>query len=773
MTDELRESALQYHRYPQPGKLAIQSTKPLATQRDLALAYSPGVAAACEEIIADPANAAAYTARANLVGVITNGTAVLGLGPIGGLAAKPVMEGKAVLFKEFAGIDVFDIEVAETDPQQLIDTIARLEPTFGGINLEDIKAPECFTVEAGLRARMHIPVFHDDQHGTAIVVCAAILNGLRVVEKDITEVQLVTSGAGAAGLACLDLLVSMGMSRHNIMVTDKAGVVYQGRVAGMDPYKARYARDTELRSLDQAIEGADIFLGLSAAGVLKPAMVQKMAPRPLILALANPRPEIMPEEAKAVRPDAIIATGRSDYPNQVNNVLCFPFLFRGALDVGATEINEAMKQACVRAIADLATAGASDVVRAAYRGQSLQFGPEYLIPKPFDPRLISQVASAVAKAAMDSGVATRPIADFEAYRDQLNQFVFRSGLLMKPVSDRARSDPKRVVYAEGEEERVLQAVQQVVDDRVAFPILVGRTHVVDEKIERLGLRIRRGVDFDLIDPQDNPHYHRYCDAYHAITERKGVSPMEARTMLRTRSTVLAAMILKLGEAEAMMCGTIGHFQRHLEHVVSILGLAPGVSGAATMNVMIMPKGTFFICDTYVRPDPTAEEIAEMALLCAEEIRCFGITPKVALLSHSNFGTHQNAAAEKMRRALAILEARAPHLEVEGEMHADHALAEDIRLPRFPNSRLKGQANLLVMPNLDAANIAFNMIKVLGGGVSIGPFLVGAAAPAQIVTPSITVRGLLNMTAMAVVKAQTRAGGPACGATRTEVVVASA
>ncbi|EIJ41905.1 malic enzyme [Beggiatoa alba B18LD] len=756
MSKDLRETALNYHRLPKPGKLTITPTKPLATQRDLALAYSPGVAFACEEIVKDANTAALYTGRANLVGVITNGTAVLGLGAIGSLASKPVMEGKAVLFKKFADIDVFDIEIDERDPQALIDTVARLEPTFGGINLEDIKAPECFIIEKALRERMKIPVFHDDQHGTAIVVAAAIISGLKVVKKDIKEVKLVTAGAGSAALACLNLLVTLGLPIENIFVTDLAGVVYEGRSSEMDPYKARYAQKTEARTLDDAITGADIFLGLSAGGVLKPEMVKKMAYSPLILALANPTPEIMPEEVKAVRPDAIIATGRSDYPNQVNNVLCFPFMFRGALDVGATEINEEMKRACVNAIAELAMAEPSDVVRAAYGDQILDFGAEYLIPKPFDPRLIVKIAPAVAKAAMDSGVATRPITDFEAYKDKLNQFVFRSGLIMKPVFERARKSSQRVVYAEGEEERVLQAVQEVIHEGLARPVLLGRPEVVEMRLKKLGLKMRPERDFDLVNIHSDARFNQYWKAYHSITERLGVSPSEARTVLRSDSTAIAAMMLKLGDVDSMICGTVGRFHQHLQHINEIIGKAPDIQDLSTMNILIMPAGTFFISDTQVSFDPSAETIAETTILCADEVRRFGIVPKVALLSHSNFGTRRDTpTATKMRRALQILNERAPTLEVEGEMHADAALSEEIRLERFPNSRLTGQANLLIMPTLDAANITFNMFKVLGGGVSIGPILIGADLPAHVVTPSITVRGLINMTAVAVARAKPR------------------
>ena len=756
MSEELRESALEYHRLPTPGKIGIVATKPLANQRDLALAYSPGVAAASLAIAADPHEASSLTARSNLVAVITNGTAVLGLGAIGALAAKPVMEGKAVLFKKFAGIDVFDIEIAERDPDRLVEVIAALEPTFGGINLEDIKAPECFEIEAKLRARLKIPVFHDDQHGTAIIVGAAIRNGLRLVGKSLAEVKLVASGAGAAALACLDLLVDMGLSIDNVVVTDKYGVVWRGRKEEMDPRKARYAKDTKARALGEVIGGADIFLGLSAPDVLKPEMVAKMAERPLILALANPDPEIRPEAAKAVRPDAIIATGRTDYPNQVNNVLCFPFIFRGALDVGATVINEVMKLACVEALADLALAEPSDVVAAAYGDTPLTFGPDYLIPTPFDPRLILELAPAVAKAAIESGVATRPIADFDAYRQRLTQFVFRSGLAMKPVFDRARSDPKRVVYAEGEDERVLRAVQQALENGLAKPIIIGRREVVRRRIEKLNLRLALDEDAALVDPTSDPRYNGYWQLYHSLMERKGVSPDFARALVRTRTTVIAALMVRRGEADAMLCGAIGQYHRHLRHVADIIGLRPGASAPAALSALILPKGMYFFCDTYVVDEPSAEQVAEMTLRAADAVRHFGIEPKVALLSQSNFGSSDTASARKMREAFALLRQRAPALEVEGEMHADAALSEDIRRRIFPNALLKGSANLLIMPSLDAANIAFNTVKVLGDGQAVGPILLGVNGAAHIVTPSVTVRGLLNMTAIAVSDAQVAA-----------------
>ncbi len=762
MADDLRESALEYHRVPKAGKLAIQPTKPLATQRDLALAYSPGVAAACDAIAADPTQAAELTARANLVAVITNGTAVLGLGAIGPLAAKPVMEGKAVLFKTFADIDVFDIEVAEQNPDRLVEIVAALEPTFGGINLEDIKAPECFEIERRLRERLRIPVFHDDQHGTAIIVAAAIVNGLKVVGKRIEDVRLVASGAGAAALACLDLLVDLGLPLEHITVTDIAGVVYEGRTELMDAHKVRYARKTAARCLDEVIDGADIFLGLSAPGVLKPEMVARMAARPLIMALANPVPEIMPEQVDEVRSDAIIATGRSDYPNQVNNVLCFPFIFRGALDVGATQINEAMKIACVHALADLAQAEMSDIVAAAYGGKSLRFGPDYLIPRPFDPRLIVELASAVAKAAMESGVATRPIEDLHAYRQKLSQFVFRSGLVMKPIFESARRTPQRVVYAEGEEERVLRAVQTVVNEGLAKPILIGRRRVVASRIERYGLRLRIGIDFELVDPQQDRRFREYWTLYHGIMERKGVSPEYAQTIVRTRNTVIAALMVKRGEADAMICGVVGRFSRHLGQVVDVIGLRPGVSHAAALSVLILPRGTFFLTDTQVTPDPTAEQLAEATLLAVEAVRRFGLPPKVALLSHSNFGSSDTPSARKMRQALELIRAQAPDLEIEGEMHGDSAVIEDVRQRLFPNSRLKGQANLLVMPNLDSANIAFNLLKSTGSGLSIGPILLGIGLPAHIVTPAISVRGIVNMTAVAAVEAQAQSSAESPG-----------
>ncbi|MBI3147302.1 MAG: NADP-dependent malic enzyme [Betaproteobacteria bacterium] len=753
MDQDIRAAALEYHRLPTPGKISVQPTKQLVNQRDLALAYSPGVAAACEEIVRDPREASTLTARGNLIGVVTNGTAVLGLGPIGPLAAKPVMEGKGVLFKKFAGIDVFDIEIAELDPDKLIDMIAALEPTFGGINLEDIKAPECFYIEKKLRERMKIPVFHDDQHGTAIIVGAAVLNGLSVVGKDAGAIKLVVSGAGAAALACLDLLVSLGVKRENIWVSDIKGVVYRGRVEEMDDNKARYAQDTTARTLPEILPGADVFLGLSAGKVLKPEWLAGMNDKPLILALANPEPEILPDLAKAARPDAIIATGRSDYPNQVNNVLCFPFIFRGALDVGATSVTHEMKLAAVRAIAELARAEQSDIVVSAYGAEGGSFGPEYLIPKPFDPRLIVKIAPAVAQAAMDSGVATRPINDFAAYREQLTQFVYHSGLLMKPVFTAAKKAPKRIVYAEGEDERVLRGVQVVVDEGLARPILIGRPAVLERNIERLGLRLKPGSDCEIVNPEYDPRYRDYWNDYYRLTQRRGVSVQYAKIEMRRRHTLIGAMMIHRGDADGMLCGTFGTYALHLHYVDQVIGLRPGVREYAAMNALMLPKRTVFITDTYVNVDPSAEQLAEIALLAAEEIRRFGITPKLALLSHSSFGSYEDASARKMQDTLALLNARAPELEVDGEMHGDAALSESVRLASFPNSRLKGEANLLIMPTLDAANISFNLLKqAAGDGVTLGPILLGAAKAVHILTPTATVRRIVNMTALAVVDA---------------------
>ena len=760
--DKLRDSALEYHRHPSPGKLAIAATKPLANQRDLALAYSPGVAFACQAIVEDPAQAATLTARGNLVAVITNGTAVLGLGAIGPLAGKPVMEGKAVLFKKFAGIDVFDIEVDERDPDRLVDIIASLEPTFGGINLEDIKAPECFEIEAKLRRRLKIPVFHDDQHGTAIIVGAAILNALKVVGKKVEEVKLVTSGAGAAALACLDLLVDLGLRRENIWVTDIAGVVHAGRKVEMDPRKEAYARETDARTLGEVIAGADVFLGLSAPRVLKPEMVARMAARPVVLALANPTPEIMPEEVRAVRPDAIIATGRSDYPNQVNNVLCFPFIFRGALDVGATAINEAMKVAAVRAIADLATKAADEQVAAAYGGEPPAFGPENLIPRPFDPRLIFEIAPAVARAAMDSGVATRPIADFDAYRQRLSEFVYRSGFLMRPIFERAKQKPMRIVYADGEDERVLRAAQTVVDERLARPILVGRRETIRKRIERLGLRLRLDEDVELRNPEDLPHYQRDWTWYHRRLGRKGVSVDGARTIVRTRNVVIAALMVAQGEADGMICGLIGRWHRALQDVIDVVGLQPGVATPAAITALIMPRGTIFVCDTHVQPDPSAADIAAMTVRGADTMRRFGLRARAALLSHSTYGSFDTDSSLKMREALAHARALAPDLEIDGEMSAEAAFEEEVRLKAFQDATLRGEANLLVMPTLDAAHIAFGLLRELGGGQKVGPMLLGMAAPVHVLDNSSTVRSVVNMTALCAVEAQDRA---AAGAAR--------
>ena len=756
MPDDLREAALNYHRYPKPGKLGVHPTKPLANPHDLALAYSPGVAIPCVEIARDPAESYNYTSRANLVAVITNGTAVLGLGAIGALASKPVMEGKACLFKSFAGIDVFDIEIDELDVDKFVDTVARLEPTIGAINLEDIKAPECFEIEAKLKARMGIPVFHDDQHGTAICVSAAVFNGLRVVGKEPKDTTVVCSGAGAAALACCNLLVDLGIPLENVTMCDREGVIHAAREGTLDPSKERFAKTTDLRTIAEALVGADVFLGLSGPGAINAEMVKEMARDPLILALANPTPEIMPEEAKAARPDAIIATGRSDYPNQVNNVLCFPFIFRGALDVGATEINTEMKLACVRAIADMAMAETSDVVARAYAGQDLTFGPEYILPKPFDPRLIVEVSSAVAQAAIDSGVATRPFDDLEAYREQLAGYVYRTGYVMKSVFAQAKSEPRRLVYAEGEEWRVLQAVQTVCDEGFAQPILVGRAAVIDSRIETLGLRIRRGENFELCDPDDDPRYREYWELYHEIMERDGVSRTKARTVVRNDNTAIAALMLRRGEADAMLAGPIGTYRDNLRHVLDIIGLRDGVRSAAALQMLVLAKGIFFMADTNVTYDPDAREIAEMTVLAADEARRFGVEPKAALLSHSNFGSTHEPSALKMREALALIGELAPDLEIEGEMHGDVALSELLRETTFPNSRLKGQANLLIMPNLDAANIAFNLVKQLASGLSVGPMLLGMAQPVHVLNSTATVRGLVNMSALTVVDAQMHA-----------------
>ena len=751
---DLKQAALEYHRLSPPGKIKIAPTKPMVTQRDLALAYSPGVAYACEAIVEDPNMASELTARGNLVAVVSNGTAVLGLGNIGPLAGKPVMEGKGVLFQKFAGIDVFDIEIDENDPDKLVDIIASLEPTFGGINLEDIKAPECFIVERKLRERMKIPVFHDDQHGTAIIVGAAIVNALEVVGKKIEDVKLATSGAGAAGIACLDMLVALGLKPENILAVDRDGVLYSGR-AHLDPDKARYARDTDKRTLADIVDGADIFLGLSAAGVLKPEMVATMAAKPIILALANPNPEILPEDAKRVRPDCIIATGRSDYPNQVNNALCFPYIFRGALDVGATVINEAMKTACVKAIAALARREASDL-GAAYGDEIPCFGPDYLIPRPFDPRLLVDLAAAVAQAAMESGVALRPIADLNAYREKLGQFVYRTSLMMKPVYDRARADKQRVVYAEGEEEVVLRAVQTVIDDGLAFPILIGRPDVIQTRIERLGLRMRAGVDFELTNQDDDPRFNDYWQYYHALTERRGVTPAAAKNLMRSRPTLIAAVMVARGEADALVSGIVGRFHKKLGYVRSVIPLDPGVQSTSAMTGVINNQGAYFFLDTHVQDDPTAEQIAEATLQATYRLKLFGIEPKVALLSHSNFGSHDTPGAQKMRKVRALLRERMPKLEVDGEMQGDTAWDEALRKRMMPNTTLSGRANLFVLPNIDAANISYNLVRVMTDGVAIGPILMGISKPVHILTSSATPRRVVNMTAIAAVDAQIRA-----------------
>ncbi len=752
--DDFKQAALEYHRLSPPGKIKVAPTKPMVTQRDLALAYSPGVAYACEAIVEDPNTASEYTARGNLVAVVSNGTAVLGLGNIGALAGKPVMEGKGVLFQKFAGIDVFDIEIDETDPDKLVDIIASLEPTFGGINLEDIKAPECFIVERKLRERMKIPVFHDDQHGTAIIVGAAVVNALEVVGKKIEDVKLATSGAGAAGIACLDMLVALGLKPENILAVDRDGVLYTGR-AHLDPDKARYARDTDKRTLAEIVDGADIFLGLSAAGVLKPEMVATMADKPIILALANPNPEILPELARQVRPDCIIATGRSDYPNQVNNAVCFPYIFRGALDVGATGINEAMKLACVHAIADLARREASDL-GAAYGDDIPCFGPEYLIPRPFDPRLLVELAPAVAKAAMESGVALRPMADLQAYREKLGQFVYRTSLMMKPVYDRARADRKRVAYAEGEEETVLRAVQTVIDEGLAFPILIGRPDVIDARIERLGLRMRAGVDFELTNINDDPRFNDYWQYYHALTSRRGVTPAAAKNLMRSRPTLIAAVMVARGEADAMVSGIVGRFHKKLGYVRSVIPLDPGVQSTSAMTGVINNQGAYFFLDTHVQEDPTAEQIAEATLQAAYRLKLFGIEPRIALLSHSNFGSHETRGSTKMRQVRELLLKRKPDLNVDGEMQGDTAWDEVLRQRIMPGSTLSGRANLFVLPNLDAANITYNMVRVVTDGVAIGPILMGISKPVHILTTSATPRRVVNMTAIAAVDAQIRA-----------------
>jgi malate dehydrogenase (oxaloacetate-decarboxylating)(NADP+) len=754
MSDELYAKSLEYHRLPTPGKISVEPSKPLTTQTDLALAYTPGVAAVCEAIVETPASASDYTARGNLVAVITNGTAVLGLGAIGPLAAKPVMEGKAVLFKKFAGVDVFDIELDEQDPDRLVDIIAALEPTFGGINLEDIKAPECFFVERKLQERLNIPVFHDDQHGTAIITSAALINALHIVEKDISKIRMVTSGAGAAGIACLDLLVSLGLDPANITVTDRTGVVYEGRPE-LDPdsAKARFAVKTPHRSLADAMLDADVFLGVSGPGVVSDAMVASMAADPIILALANPVPEIMPAAARAVREDAIIATGRSDFPNQVNNVLCFPYIFRGALDVGATRINDEMKMAVVYALAELARIEASDISAAAYGGELPSFGRDYLIPQPFDPRLPLFIAPAVAQAAMDSGVATKPIEDMEEYRSRLSQFVFRSGLLMKPMFEQAKADPKRVVYAEGEEEIVLRAVQNVIDDGLAQPILVARPKVLAMRIKNLGLRMRPGTDVEVVNPDNDPRFKDYWELYHRKLCRRGVTPDIAKTMVRTRNSVIAALMVERGEADATISGVVGRFRHSLGHVIDVLGLKDGVGAASSMSAIVTQKRQVFICDTRVNAHPTAEDIAEATLMAAQRVREFGKHPKVALVCHSNFGTHDDPHALRMREALALIRERAPELEVEGEMTADAALMEPLRKRLFPESNLSGAANLLIMPDQASAHVAYSLTRAMSEAVSIGPILMGVRKPAHVLPPTATVRRVVNMTAIAVCDAQ--------------------
>ena len=750
----LRQSALEYHEFPKPGKVAIAATKPMANQHDLALAYSPGVAAPCEEIVKDPAAAFKYTSRGNLVAVISNGTAVLGLGDIGALASKPVMEGKGVLFKKFAGVDVFDIEINEKDPQKLVDVIAALEPTFGAINLEDIKAPECFFVERELRKRMNIPVFHDDQHGTAITVAAAMVNALKVAGKKIEEIKLVASGAGAAALACLNLLLEVGLKRENVFVTDIAGVVYEGRTELMDADKALFAQKTDLRTLSQVIEGADAFLGLSAGNVLKKDMVAKMAAKPIIFALANPNPEIMPEDVKAVRDDAIIATGRTDYPNQVNNVLCFPYIFRGALDCGATTITTEMEIAAVHAIAALAEAEQSEEVAAAYVGQQLSFGPEYLIPKPFDPRLMLIVAPAVAEAAAKCGVAARPIQDMDAYREQLKTFVYASGTVMKPIFMAAKkASKKRIAYSEGEEERVLRAVQIVVDERIARPTLIGRPAVIAQRIEKFGLRLEQGKDYDVVNVEDDPRYRDFWQTYHRMTERKGITAPIAKIEMRRRLTLIGSMLLHKGEVDGLICGTWHHTQMHLNYIDQVIGKKAGATTYACMNGLMLPERQVFLVDTHVNYDPSAEQLAEITMMAAEEMMRFGIKPKAALLSHSNFGTSNQPSAIKMRQTLELLRIQAPWLEVDGEMHGDVALDAEARGKLMPNSTLSGEANLLVLPNIDAANISYNLLKqAAGGGIAIGPVLLGASQPVHVLTPSTTVRRIVNMTALTVADA---------------------
>jgi malate dehydrogenase (oxaloacetate-decarboxylating)(NADP+) len=754
ISDDLRSGALFYHRFPKPGKLEIQATKPLGNQRDLALAYSPGVAYACDAIVEDPANASLYTSRANLVGVITNGTAVLGLGNIGPLASKPVMEGKGCLFKKFAGIDVFDIELAENDPDKLIDIIASMEPTLGGINLEDIKAPECFYIEKKLKERMSIPVFHDDQHGTAIISAAGMLNALKVIGKKIEDVKVVCSGAGAAAISCLDLWCDLGIQKHNVTVCDSKGVIWIGRDAKLDDTKARYAQDTAHRALADAIVGADIFLGLSTAGVLKPEMVKTMADKPIIFALSNPTPEIMPELAKEARPDAIIATGRSDYVNQVNNVLCFPFIFRGALDCGATRITEEMKLACVKAIAAMAQEEVSDEVAMAYPGQELSFGPEYLIPKPFDPRLITTIAPAVAKAAAESGVATRPITDMAAYKEKLKEFIYHTGVGMRAVFTAAKQGkPKRILYTEGEDERVLRAAQIILEERLATPILIGRPDVIAMRLEKIGSKLRVGEHIEVVNPNQDDRYKECWMTYHNTMKRHGVTVEIAKMRLRQDNTIIGAVLLQLGYAEGMICGVSGRFGHHLRQVEEIIGKAPGVKTMAAMNHLLLPGRALFLCDTHVNENPDAEEIAEIAMMAADTVRSFGIQPKVALLSHSNFGSSQSASARKMAAATAIIREKAPDLEADGEMHGDTALSDELRNQCDPDSPLMGEANVLVMPNLDSANISYNLLKMTGGeGITIGPILLGAAKSVHVLTSTTTVRRLVNMTALTAIEA---------------------
>jgi malate dehydrogenase (oxaloacetate-decarboxylating)(NADP+) len=747
------DEALSFHASGRPGKLSIAPTKPLTTQRDLSLAYSPGVAFPCLSIERQPDKVYDYTSKGNFVAVVSNGTAVLGLGDLGALAAKPVMEGKCALFKRFADIDSIDLEIDTRDVDEFVNCVRFLHPAFGGINLEDIKAPECFVIEERLRELLDIPVFHDDQHGTAIIAAAGLINALHLTGRELQKIRMVVNGAGAAGIACVDLLKTMGLPPGNAVLCDTRGVIYRGREQGMNQWKSAHAVDTKARTLAEAIEGADVFFGLSVKGAVSQAMVRSMADKPIIFAMANPDPEITPEAVKAVRADAIIATGRSDYPNQVNNVLCFPFLFRGALDVGATTINEAMKKACAEALAALARAEPSDIVAAAYGGESPSFGPDYLIPRPFDPRLIVELASAVAKAAMESGVATRPIADFAAYRERLSQHVFRTGLVMKPLFERAGRDPRRVVFAEGEDERVLRAAQTVIDEKLAKPILIGRGRVVESRLRRLGLRLKPGEDFELVDPQSDSRYEDYWRRYHRLMERRGVTPEDARNLVRTETTIIAALMVKQGDADAMLCGTAGRYPWHLEHVRDIVGLKRGVQAPSALHVLVLPKGVFFLCDTQVTAEPTAEGIVEMTRMAAEEMRRFGIEPKAALLSHSSFGASDAASAKRMRAALALLRAADPHLEVEGEMQAELAVSSPLRQRLFPNSILAGQANLLVLPSLDAANIALGLLRHLGEGIAVGPILMGAAAPAHILTPSVSVRGIVNMTAVAVAEAQ--------------------